>query len=183
MTPSTLIEALGKPAPTPAVPATVAHADDLTPLEIEVIELFVQVARLMALPKSTAEIYGLIFIAERPVPMDDLTQKLHLSKGSASQGLKFLREIGAVRAIYVPGDRRDHYGPEMDLRNLIVGFLKEKISPHLDNGQNRLSRLEALLGSEAKSRREHLGARVATLRRWEKTSRNMVPLLVKLLGR
>ena len=31
--------------------------------------------------------------------LDDLAERLELSKGSASQGLKYLRELGAVRVV------------------------------------------------------------------------------------
>src|SRR5437016_1786539 len=78
-------------------------------LESEVIGLFVQISRMLGQPRSYAEIYGLIFIAGRPIPMDELIQRLGISKGSASQGLRFLRKAGAVKMAYVPRDRRVHY--------------------------------------------------------------------------
>ncbi len=40
--------------------------------------------------------------------MDDLMQRLDISLGAASQGLKALRSVGAVKAVYSPGERRDH---------------------------------------------------------------------------
>src|SRR5438876_12324214 len=81
----------------------------LNPLETEIIDLFVQVSRLLGQPRSLAEIYGLLFISARPLAMDDLIERLHMSKGSASQGLKFLRSVGAVKMVYMPADRRVHY--------------------------------------------------------------------------
>src|SRR5262245_15236674 len=81
----------------------------LTPLETEIIDLFVQLSRLLGQPRSLAEIYGLLFISAQPLSMDDLIARLQLSKGSASQGLKFLRALGAVRMVYIAGDRRVHY--------------------------------------------------------------------------
>src|SRR5215471_15145463 len=81
----------------------------LNPLEVEIIDLFVQVSRMLGQPRSLAEIYGLLFISARPLAMDDLIERLRLSKGSASQGLKFLRNLGAVKMVYVAADRRVHY--------------------------------------------------------------------------
>ena len=49
---------IGEPAvrgPGPAAP--------LSPLETEIIDLFVQVSRLLGQPRSLAEIYGLLFIS------------------------------------------------------------------------------------------------------------------------
>src|SRR5437763_6714589 len=97
----------------------------LNPLETEIIDFFVQLSRLLGQPRSLAEIYGLLFISERPLAMDHLIERLQLSKGSASQGLKFLRNIGAVKMVYVAGDRRAHYETVAELRNLTTRFFRD----------------------------------------------------------
>jgi DNA-binding transcriptional regulator GbsR (MarR family) len=118
-----------KPAPARGSTTPSGRAP-LSPLQTEIIDLFVQVSRLFGQPRSLAEIYGLLFIAPRPLAMDDLIEQLNLSKGSASQGLKYLRNIGAVKMIYVPGDRRVHYEAVAELRNLITRFIRDQIVPH-----------------------------------------------------
>src|ERR1041385_6256879 len=90
----------------------------LNPLETEIIDLFVQLSRLLGQPRSLAEIYGLLFISARPMAMDHLIERLRLSKGSASQGLKFLRNVGAVRMVYVAGDRRGAHEREGGMGHL-----------------------------------------------------------------
>src|SRR3984957_17783479 len=77
--------------------------------EVEVIHLFVQFSRAFGQPRSVAEIYGLLFASPKPLPMEAFIERLHLSKGSASQGLKYLLDLGAVRTVYVAADRRTHY--------------------------------------------------------------------------
>src|SRR6266404_8449096 len=117
----------------------------LTTLETEIIDLFVQLSRLLGQPRSLAEIYGLLFISARPLAMDHLIERLSMSKGSASQGLKFLRNIGAVRMVYVPGDRRVHYEAVAELRNLATRFLRDQVAPHLDSAQARLQRIAGMI--------------------------------------
>jgi DNA-binding transcriptional regulator GbsR (MarR family) len=63
--------------------------------------------------------------------MDDLTERLDLSKGSANQGLKFTRNLGAVRTIAVPGDRRVHYEAVAASRSIT----RDRIEPHLGEGE------------------------------------------------
>src|SRR5450759_3377264 len=111
----------------PKTPAANDHATPsangaVTELEAEVIGLFVQLSRVLGQPRSFAEIYGLLFISGHPLAMDHLIERLNLSKGSASQGLKFLRNIGAVRMVYVAGERRVHYEAVAELRNLVTRF-------------------------------------------------------------
>src|SRR5205809_1576702 len=88
----------------------------LSELEVEAIDLFIGLIRLLGMPKSVGELYGLLFVSPAALPMETLMERLHMSKGSASQGLKLLRSFGAVRTVYVAADRRDHYVAAFDLR-------------------------------------------------------------------
>ena len=80
------------------IPAATApgrnHFPPLNPVEQETIQLFVQLARVLGQRPSFAEIYGLLFVSPRPLPQDDFIKRLNLSKGSASQGISFLLELG-----------------------------------------------------------------------------------------
>jgi len=79
------------------------------------------------------------------VPLDYIRSKLNLSSGSASQGLRLLRTLGAVHATYVPGDRRDHFLAETGLRKITTGFLREKVVPDLMVHEEQLQRLSSLV--------------------------------------
>ena len=155
----------------------------LTPLETEIIDFFVQLSRVLGQPRSLAEIYGLLFISGRPLAMDDLIARLQLSKGSASQGLRFLCNAGAVRMVYVPGERRTHYEAVAELRNLATRFLRDQVVPHLDNGQARLDRIADLVRHLPPVERARINGRVKMLQSWERQTRRFLPLVVKMLGK
>jgi DNA-binding transcriptional regulator GbsR (MarR family) len=155
----------------------------LNPLETEVIDLFVQLSRLLGQPRSLAEIYGLLFISAKPMAMDELIARLKLSKGSASQGLKFLHSLGAIKMVYVAGDRRTHYEAVAELRKLTTRFLSDQIVPHLDSGQARLQRISGLMKQLAPDQRALVNGRITMLQSWEKKGRRFLPLVVKILGR
>jgi len=156
--------------------------DQLTPLETEVVSFFVQLSRLLGQPRSLAEIYGLLFISARPLAMDDLIARLHLSKGSASQGLKFLRNLGAVRMVYVAGDRRIHYEAVAELRNLATRFLRDQVVPHLDVGLSRLEQISRQVKQLPPGERARVSARVTMLQSWEKKTRRLLPMMVRFMG-
>ena len=99
---------MGSAAPTSLVPTAASAVGELSALEVEVIDLFVAATRLLGLPRSLGEIYGLLFMAPKPLTFDQLVSRLRISKGSVSQGLKTLRAFGSVKLSYVPGDRREH---------------------------------------------------------------------------
>ncbi len=157
-------------------------AAQLSPLETEIIDFFVQLSRLLGQPRSLAEIYGLLFISNRPLAMDELIGRLQLSKGSASQGLRFLQNIGAVRMVYVAGERRAYYEAVAELRNLATRFLRDQIVPHLDNGQQRLERIAGMVRQLPCGERARINGRVRMLQSWGRKTRRFLPMVVKILG-
>ena len=85
------------------------HSGQLSAAQTEIIGLFVELVHSFGAPKSLGAIYGLLFASESPLAFDQVVEKLKMSAGSVSQGLKLLKNIGAIRPIFVPGERRDFY--------------------------------------------------------------------------
>lgn len=165
----------------PTVSATPASRP-LAPVHREVIDLFVQFSRAVGQPKSIAEIYGLLFVSPQPLTLDDLVERLQLSKGSASQGLKYLRELGAVRVVAVPGLRRAHYEAVAELRNMIFKILDRQVSAYLSDTAARLDNISLQAQAFHGVERKHLLDRVKLLQSWERNGRQVLPFLVKILG-
>ena len=153
----------------------------LSPVEVALVEFFVSLADMAGMPKSVGEIYGLLFSSEEPLAMDEIIARLGLSKGSASQGLRFLRSAQAVRTVYRVGDRRDFYEPELGLRNLAAGFLKEKIGPRLAEGSQKLAQLEEIIARESPNLRKVHENRVGRIRSWQKAGQRIIPFALKFL--
>ncbi|MGD0744376.1 MAG: transcriptional regulator [Verrucomicrobiota bacterium] len=154
----------------------------LNPVEVETIHLFVQFSRALGQPRSVAEIYGLLFISHRPLPMDELIGRLELSKGSASQGLRYLLDLGAVRTVYVAGERRTHYEAVAELRNLAGRFIRQQIVTHFQDSGSRLAHIAAQSEKLSGEERQHVVARVKMLRSWEKNAKRVLPLVLRVLG-
>jgi len=154
----------------------------LSELEREVIELFVRMADLLNLPRSVGEIYGLLFISSDPLCLDDCRIRLNISKGSTSQGLKILRSFGAIRTVYIPGDRKDYYLAETSLRKIASGFAGEQIRPHVDSGKERIKRIRELLEEQGSEDRDTLQEKIDLLENWQKRAGKALPLILKLIG-
>ncbi len=160
-----------------------AAAEIVDPLEQQVIDFFVDGTRVLGLPRSIGEIYGLLFISPSPLSLDDLVARLDISKGSASQGLRTLKTLGAIREAQNHGQRRTYYQPATDLKRLAGGFIKEQIRPHLESGRTKLDRLNASAESITDpGRREFARERIDKLETWVRKSSRILPALQKLLG-
>jgi len=152
-------------------------------LTLEGIDFFVRLMGMLGMPRSVGEIYGLLYFSEHPMPMDAIASKLEISIGSASQGLKTLRSLKAIRSTYVPGDRRDHYVAESEFRRLFSTFIRDEITPHLDSAKERISRMEKIIDSGEIDDRtdEFLEIRIEKLKRLTKATSRLLPAMAGLL--
>ena len=75
----------------------------------EAVDRLVSMLRILLLTKSYGQIYGLLFCRDEPLAMDEIMELLQISKGSASQGLRALRQLGAVSLMMTSGDRKERF--------------------------------------------------------------------------
>lgn len=147
------------------------------------INWFVDGVRVLGLPKSLGEIYGLLFISAQPLALDDFVIKLSMSKGTASQGLKMLRNLGAIVEAEPDGGRRTLFLPSIELKSLAGGFIREQVRPHLDSGKEKVDEMKACVrGIKEYDLREFYDSRVEKLEGWMTRGKFVVPMIQKLLG-
>ena len=164
---------------------------EIDSIEREVLAVFVDGVRVLGLPPSIGEIYGLLFISQSPLSLDDLVKRLKISKGSASQGLRTLKSLGAVRETKGNGngngnggaERRTYYEPAVELKRLVGGFIREQIRPHLDSGRHKIKRLGDLANMESDpKRRKFLLERTDRLDHWIRNGGRVLPIIQRILG-
>jgi len=154
----------------------------LSDLEREVLDWFVDFTALLGVPGSVGHIFGLLYLAGRPLPFENFVERLGISKGSVSQGLHFLRNLEAVRVVAVPGDRREFYEAEISPTRLVAGFLQKKVQPRLKASAERLARLEKSLEAPGGETIEpQLAERVRRLHIWNQRARQFLPVVSGLV--
>ncbi len=159
------------------------ETDALDAVERQVVAFFVDGVKVLGLPRSIGEIYGLLFVSQEPLALDDLVTRLGISKGSVSQGLRTLKGLGAIREVQIGTERRAYFEAAVELKRLVGGFIREQIRPHLDSGNAKISRMKTLVQAEADPARQVLlNDRLARLEHWLKSGGRVLPVLQKLLG-
>ena len=161
-----------------------SYQDKLDEWELAVVDLFLNAASSFGLPKSYGQIYGLLFCRDQSLAMDEVMKFLQISKGSASQGLRALRQLGAVSSVFEPGDRKERFVAEIRLRKLVGGFLREQADPHLDKGLGRLKQIEGLLGNlEDSDSRKRGSRRHKILSGWHRQMSRLLPWVKMIVGK
>ena len=162
-----------------------AEKDTLRPrlsaLEIEAIEMFINFLKIVGLQKSIGEIYGLLFVSAKPLSMDDIVNRLGISLGAASQGLKILRAVGAVKSVYSPRDRRDHFAADLELSKFATVFIKQELRPRVERALQRIQYMESLLVNMPPGERQATRQRLLRLRHWLEKGEKMLPWVLKFL--
>ena len=109
---------------------------------------------------------------------------LQISKGSASQGLRALRQLGAVSTVFASGDRKERFVAEIRLRKLVSGFLREQADPHLEKGMARLKQIEDLLGDTSSENSQIRGVRRhVILSGWHRQMSRLLPWVKMIVGK
>lgn len=148
----------------------------------ECVDFFINAAASLSVPRSVGEIYGLLFSTEEPLSLDDLTERLHMSRGAAHEGLRWLRGIGAARVVYIPRVRKEHFVAETSLRHLAAGYLRDRIEPHLDKDQSRLRQLQQAAGTTPENESFQRG-RLTQITNWYKFLQRALPAIKALAGK
>jgi len=149
----------------------------------ELTEMFADAAQQVGMPRSFGEIFGLIYASTCPLTFADVVTGLGISKGSVSQGLRFLRAVGAIRRIEVTGDAREHFVPETELRRLLAGLLQARVRAPLESASLRLKSLQQRLDTSDAPDDQFLRQRIESLQVWHRSAVFALPLLQRFLGR
>jgi len=156
----------------------------LTRLEAESVDYFVSFAQIFGLPKSVGQIYGLLFVSDEALCMDEVIERLGISKGSASQGLALLRSLGAVSSHNVPEDRRERFETDLNVSRIATHFFENRLRPRLDNGEARLeSMLRLAREEERRGGSGELLNRLRALQKWQSRGTRLLPFILRWLRR
>ena len=151
---------------------------EINPMENSVMDLCVRLCSLLGLPKSVGLIYGAVFVSPKPIEAGQICKKLKISRGSTSQGLRFLKELGAIRSSGLNGNRAEHFEAEEHLRLALENFMLKKISPALKEIGQEIEKLEKIT---PELDQHVLAEKLDALKRWHKHGKLLLPIVTGFL--
>lgn len=150
----------------------------VTALEQGIIALFADGVKVIGLTKSVGEIYGLLFSRDAALSLDDLVSLLDVSKGTASQGLKMLRTLGAIKEVQTADSRKTYYQADIELKSLVGGFIREEVRPHMKSAELKIGALRELVDDSDAFALD----RIERLDKWRRKAGLLLPILQKILS-
>ncbi len=88
------------------------------------IEGMAAVSSVMNFSDAMGRIYGVLFFSAGPLSMDEICEKLSLTKGTVSVYLRDLESRNIVRRIWSKKGRKKYYEAEYNPKNLVENRLK-----------------------------------------------------------
>ena len=166
--------ATAKPSPGKRVVRRAGLA--FAPHERSSIDFFVRMAGLLGVPKSTAEIYGLLYVSAEPLSFPEIERRLALSKGSVSAGLRFLKDHGMVESKRVPRVRADLWSVSPSLAAALATLLSNRVQPALQAASPELRQLQAQAAAAGVA--APVAERLSRLSHWNDRALELLPLLL-----
>ena len=82
--------------------------------------------------RTMAQIHALLFVTGRALEVNDIMERLQISRGNASMNLRELMDWGLVRRFRQPGDRKDTYISENDAYTIFLRVVRERKRREID---------------------------------------------------
>jgi DNA-binding transcriptional regulator GbsR (MarR family) len=135
------------------------------------------------------QIFMHIYFSPTPQSLDELTQTLGISKGSASMSVRQLEQWMALRRVWVKGDRKDYYETTDEFGKIIRRILIDLVGRKMEDADHLFDKAEAHFKANGRKSRgsdrdlQFLEARIAKLRAFRNKAQGLwdSPIIQMLL--
>ncbi|MGJ8563668.1 MAG: GbsR/MarR family transcriptional regulator [Alphaproteobacteria bacterium] len=122
--------------------------------------------------RTVAQIHALLYIIERPLNAEDISNILGVARSNVSNSLKELLVIKTIRRVPLAGDRRDYYAAETDVWEIAKRVAGERKTREIDPALETLTfclnsaQNDPQVSDEQRARLQRMQEFTATMDRW-----------------
>ncbi len=131
---------------------------DLPPLVQDFVLHFGEMGGRWGINRTVGQIYALLFLSDRPLNADEISERLGLSRSNVSMGLKELEGWRLIRKRHLPGDRREYIETPDDIWQIVRILAEERRRREVDPTLSLLR--DILLETPASAEEQHAQARM-----------------------
>ncbi len=104
----------------------------LPPLIRDFVLHFGEMGGRWGVNRTVGQIYALLFLSDRPLNADEISDSLGLSRSNVSMGLKELEGWRLIRKRHLPGDRREYIETPDDIWQIFRTLAEERRRREVD---------------------------------------------------
>ncbi len=105
---------------------------NLPPLIQDFVLHFGEMGSRWGVNRTVGQMYALLFLADRPLNADEISDSLGLSRSNVSMGLKELEGWRLIRKRHLPGDRREYVETPDDIWQIVRTLAEERRKREVD---------------------------------------------------
>jgi len=145
-----------------------------------IIDACVRAANAKGWKDAVGVLHGTLFLACEPMSLDELSQRTGYSKTTVRLNMNLLSDLGLVRRVLVPKDRRFHYIIEtnsVSMRSAMMANMQVEIKDMLtalDGTEKHIDQCTAISESD----REKVRKRINEIRRFYDQENRLLGLIV-----
>lgn len=108
--------------------------------------------------RTVGQIYALLFLSDRPLNAEEITEALGVSRSNVSMGIKELEAWRLVRKRHLPGDRREYLEAPDDIWQILRTLAEERRKREIDPTLSLLR--DILMETPASAEERHAQAKM-----------------------
>lgn len=123
--------------------------DELRQAQDRFISVWGEMAGSWGISRTMAEIHAVLYITGEPLSMDDLMERLEISRGNASMSVRSLLDWGIISRSHKRGDRKEYFQAEQDVWAMFRAIVRERMKREAEPLLAELHEIRDLTGSRA----------------------------------
>jgi len=137
-----------------AASTSAARRRTLTPEQKlhEIQDLFIrrwgEMGAIWGINRTMAEIHALLFITGRPLCMDEVMERLNISRGNVSMSLRALCDWGIIRRSHRRGERREYFESLSDIWEMFSIIAAERKRREMDPVLETIKQCQQMLSEQ-----------------------------------
>ncbi len=105
---------------------------DLIKAQENLVQGMGQAATFWGYNRVLGGIYGLLYLGQKPLSLEEIADRLEVSKGNVSVNIRECERLGMVKKVWVKGDRRDFYEADPNLWSVVRRITRERQKKEFD---------------------------------------------------
>lgn len=121
--------------------------DDLMKAQDVFLEKINRICGRFGLNNIMAQLYAVLYFSGKQLSLNEMAERLKISKGSVSVNIRALERYGAVKRVWVKGTRKDYYEAENDISKVVSERIRSMVQRRLVEIDDMISSSSGVLSS------------------------------------
>lgn len=158
---------------------------DIEDIRNDLINAIGEKAEKFGFSRIAGQLEGLLLFSRGPMSLDEMAERLEVSKGSVSTNIRFLERLKVARKVYHRGARKNYYEIRGSIWEIETEIMSTLVKDEIEKAKNVIARGEKDLKNVSSGTEEEneeisfLGQRFSELNEYIESAEYLLNLFLK----